>query len=424
MPLITLLVSFIVLLVLGVPIAYSLAIPALLYFFFRPELISIVPLRVFAGTDAYALVALPLFISMGMMMNYGGITRRIIDFSMILVGRIRGGLALVNVLASMIFGGISGSSVADTASIGAILIPEMVKKGYDKRIATGVTVASSTVGMIIPPSIPMVIYAVVSSLSIGKLFLAGAIPGIMIGVLMLVISYFLGKKHKWPTEVLHLSMRETLKRIGAAIPALLMPAFVVGTIVFGVATPTEAAGMGVLYAFIFGVFVYRELKLKDILKALKECIYISASIMIIVTFSSLFGWILIVEHVPVMLSNFLFSLHLPNFAILLLFGALLFFVGDFIDVGPAILLLTPIFLPAATQLGIDPIHFGAVLVVGLAIGLSTPPVGMCLNVANKISGLGVVETFIGSIPWLFANAITVILMALFPPICLWLTKFI
>lgn len=423
MALIILLVSFIILLVLGIPIAYSLAIPTLLYFFFRPELLSIVPLRVFAGADAYALIALPLFISMGMMMNYGGITRRIIDFSVIFVGRVRGGLALVNVLASMIFGGISGSSVADTASIGAVLIPEMVKKGYDKRTATGITVASSTIGMIIPPSIPMVIYAVVSSLSIGKLFLAGAIPGILIGVLMLVISYFLGIKHNWPTEVLHLSMRETLKRIGAGLPALLMPAFVVGVIVFGVATPTEAAGMGVLYAFIFGAFFYRELKLKDILKVFKDCIYISASIMIIVTFSSLFGWILINEHVPVMISNFLFSLHLPNFAILLLFAALLFFVGDFIDVGPAILLLTPIFLPAMTQLGIDPIHFGTLLIVGLAIGLSTPPVGQCLNVANKISGLDIIETFIGAIPWLFANVIMLILIALFPQICLWLTKF-
>jgi len=418
---------FIGLLVLGVPIAYSLGIPALLYFlFFRPELATIFPLRVFAGADVYSLIALPLFITMGALMNYGGLTRRIIDFCALIpfIGRTKGGLALVNVLASMIFGGISGSSVADTASIGAVLIPAMVKRGYSKRVATGVTVASSTVGMIIPPSIPMIMYAWVSSVSVGKMFLAGAIPGILIGVLMLVISWFLGRKHDWPTEELRLSRRETLRRVGEVIPALLMPLFVVGVIVFGITTPTEAAGMGVLYAFVCGFFLYRELKLKDILKVLKETIYISASIMIIVTFSSLFGWILTVEHVPDMLSDFLFSLHLPNFAVLLLFAALLFFVGDFMDVGPAILLLTPIFLPAATRLGIDPVHFGTVLVVGLAIGLATPPVGQCLNVANKIAGLSVIETFVSAIPWLLANAIVLILVAVFPPICLWLTKFV
>ncbi len=421
MAILVVLLAFVFLLFLGMPIAYAVGVPAVVYFlFFRPELLCIVPLRVFAGVDAISLIALPLFITMGLMMNAGGLTQRIIDVSMILFGRIRGGLGLVNVVASMIFGGISGSSVADTASIGAVLIPEMTKKGYRKRIATGITVASSTVGMIIPPSVPMVIYAVASSTSVGRLFLAGATPGIMIGLFMLVITYVLARRRNWPREEIRWSKQESVKKVLQALPALFMPLFIVGVIVLGVATPTEAAGLGVLYAFVFGAFFYRELKPRMIPKILKESVYISASIMIIVTFSSLFGWILINEHVPDMLAKVLFSLHIPNAGVLLLFSALLFFVGDFIDVAPAILLLTPIFLPAMMEMGISPIHFGAVLIVGLAIGLATPPVGMCLNVANKVSGMDVIQTCIGSLPWLLANALTLILLCIFPQLALWL----
>jgi len=412
---------FLLLLLLGIPISYAVGIPSMIYFLaFHPELLPIVPLRVFGGVDKISLIALPLFITMGLMMNAGGLTQRIIDVTMIFLGRIAGGLGLVNVAASMVFGGISGSSVADTASIGAVLIPEMTRKGYRKRIATGITVASSTVGMIIPPSVPMVIYAVASAQSVGRLFLAGATPGIMIGVFMLVITYLIGKRRKWPRETLRWTTRESIKKILEAAPAIGMPLFIVGVIVFGIATPTEAAGLGVLYALVFGLFVYRELKLRMIPGILKEAIYTSASIMMIVTFSSLFGWILINEHVPDMLARFLFSLNLPPAGALLLFAALLFFVGDFIDVSPAILLLTPIFLPAMMQMGISPIQFGAVLIVGLAIGLATPPVGQCLNVANKVSGMDIMQTCIGSLPWLLANAITLILLCIFPQLSLWL----
>jgi len=414
-----------VLLVLGMPIAYALGLSALLYFLvYHPSLAGIIPLRVFAGTDSYVMIGLPLFVLMGLLMNSGGLTRRIIDFAMVFVGRVRGGLALVNVLASMIFGGISGSSVSDTASIGAILIPEMTEKGYKKTTATGITVASSTMGMIIPPSIPMVIFAFASGVSVGKLFLAGAIPGIMIGLLMMGITVFLAYRNRWPMERVSLSPRDLGRRLVRAIPALLMPLAVVGTIVFGIATPTEAAGMGVLYAFIVGFFVHRELKLRVIPELVRQSILISASIMIITTFSRLYTWILINEHIPTLLSNFLLSLHLPNSVLLILFAGLLFFVGDFIDVGPAILLLTPILLPAFVNLGVDPIQFGAVLIVGLAIGLATPPVGQCLNVANKIAGLELTETFVAASPFLIANGVTLILICIVPQLSLWLAGMI
>jgi len=420
---IVLFASLAVLLVLGVPICYSLAGSAILYFLIhQPNLVGILPLRTFWGTDSFPMLALPLFVLMGLLMNQGGITRRIIDFGMVFVGRMRGGLAVVNVIASMIFGGISGSSVSDTASIGAILIPEMTEKGYKKTTATGITVASSTMGMIIPPSIPMVIFGVASGASIGKLFWAGAIPGLMIGLIMIAICIILAYRRKWPTERIVISFGEFLRRSAGALPALVMPLAVVGTITFGIATPTEAAGMGVLYAFIIGFFFYRELNIKMIPRLVKQSIMISATIMIITTFSRLYTWILVKEQVPMAITGFLSSLHIPNFAVLLLFSALLFFVGDFIDVGPAILLLTPILLPAFEQMGISAIQFGAVLIVGLAVGLATPPVGQCLNVANKIAGLELTDTFVAALPYLIANFIVMILVSVLPVLSEWLPR--
>ncbi len=410
-------------LVLGLPICYALGASAVLYFLvYQPSLAGILPLRTFAGTDSFAMIGLPLFVLMGLLMNQGGITRRIIDFGMIFVGRMRGGLAVVNVIASMIFGGISGSSVSDTASIGAILIPEMTEKGYKKTTATGITVASSTMGMIIPPSIPMVIFGVASGASIGKLFWAGALPGILIGLIMILIVAVLARRGRWPTEHMKLSLGEFLRRTGSALPALLMPVAVVGTITFGIATPTESAGMGVLYAFIVGFFFYRELKLRLLPRLIKQSIMISATIMIITTFSRLYTWILVKEHVPAAITTFLTSLHVPNYVVLLMFSALLFFVGDFIDVGPAILLLTPILLPAFERMGISAIQFGAVLIVGLAVGLATPPVGQCLNVANKIAGLELTETFVAALPFLIANFIVMILVSVLPFLSEWLPR--
>jgi len=413
--------SLFVLLVFGVPICYSLAMSAIVYFLvYQPNLVGILPLRSFWGTDSFAMIGLPLFVLMGLLMNQGGITRRIIDFAMIFVGRMRGGLAIVNVIASMIFGGISGSSVSDTASIGAILIPEMTEKGYKKTVATGVTVASSTMGMIIPPSIPMVIFGVASGASIGKLFWAGAIPGILIGLFMIVIAVILAYRRKWPMEKISLGFAGFLRRTGSALPALLMPVAVVGTITFGIATPTEAAGMGVLYAFLIGFFVYRELEIKEIPALIKQSIMVSATIMIITTFSRLYTWILVKEQIPLTLTNFLTSIHMPKSAVLLVFSALLFFVGDFIDVGPAILLLTPILLPAFQGMGVSAIQFGTVLIVGLAVGLATPPVGQCLNVANKIAGLELTETFVAALPFLMANFLVMILVSVLPFLSEWL----
>jgi tripartite ATP-independent transporter DctM subunit len=417
----SLLISLGIFLILGIPIAYSLGLSSFLYFvIYHPELLSILPQRLYSGMDSYAMVALPLFVLMGLLMNEGGITKRLIDFSLIFVGRLRGGLGAVNVLASMIFGGISGSSVSDTASIGAVLIPEMTKKGYTPQFASGITVASSTMGMIIPPSVPMVIYAFVSEASVGKLFLGGVFPGLIIGFLMLGITLMISLWRKYPKEEVALTKREVFARIQRAILALIMPIFVVGAVVTGIATATESAGIGALYAFLVGYFIFRGLKLKTIPTLLKTSISTSAQVMIIIALSKLYIWILVIEHIPQAVAGFVSGLHLPVFFVLLVIIAIILITGTFVDVSPAILLLTPVFLPAVTSLGVSPIQFGVILITGLAIGLVTPPVGMCLNVASAISKLGIGTIFRAAVPFSLANVVTLILIALIPPISMWL----
>jgi tripartite ATP-independent transporter DctM subunit len=418
---IILLGSLVIFLVLGVPIAYSLGLSGSLYFLtYSPELISILPQRVFSGMDSYLMIALPLFIFMGLVMNRGGLTTRLIDFSMIFVGWLRGGLGLVNVLASMIFGGISGSSVSDTASIGAVLIPEMEKKGYTPQFASGITVASSTMGMIIPPSIPMVIYAFVAEESVGKLFLGGVIPGLMIGIFMMGITLVISIWKKYPVEEMQLSLREIAIRTRRGVPALFMPVFVVGAVVIGLATATEAAGLGALYALLVGLFLYRGLKVRVIPSLLKEAILTSANVMIIIAFSTLYIWILALERIPEMVAHFIMGLDLPVLLVLLVIDCIILLMGTFIDVSPAILLLTPVFLPAVNGLGISAIQFGAILISGLAVGLVTPPVGMCLNVASAITQLEIGTIFRAAAPFLIANLITLIIVTLVPAVSIWL----
>jgi len=418
-----LLVSLLILLVIGVPIAYSLGISSFLYFILvHPELIAILPQRLFAGMNSYTMIALPLFCLMGFLMNEGGITRRLIDFSLLFVGRLRGVLGLVNVLASMIFGGISGSSVSDTASIGAVLIPEMENKGYSPEFSSGITVASSTMGMIIPPSVPMVVYALAAEESVGKLFLGSLFPGLMIGILMLVITIGISTFKKFPREEFNLDKKQKIETFNRAILALVMPLFVIGSVVFGIATATESAGIGVLYAFIVGTLVFRTLKVKKIPKLMKDAIMTSANVMIIIALSKLYIWILAIEHVPQQLSMFIGQLNLPGVWIIIAVNLVILMAGTFIDVSPAILLLTPVLLPIVESFGMNAVQFGVLLISGLAVGLVTPPVGMCLNVASAISGLRIGKIFYGAMPFLAANLITLLLISFVPQLTLWLPE--
>lgn len=416
-------IALIVLLFIGVPIAYSLGGSGILYLVLQnPTFLLTMPQRVWSGTNNFIIIAMPLFMLAGELMNHGGLTRRLIDFSMLLVKPMHGGLGEVNVISNMICGGISGSSVADASALGSILIPEMVKKGYSNGFSAGLSVASATMGMIIPPSIPMLMYAMVSGASVGKLFLAGVIPGFLVAATQIVMTRMISKRRGYIPEPRKMPIREMLQVSKNGVFAILMPVFIIISIAFGIATASESAGIAVLYALVLGFFLYRELKVKDVVKALKKTAVMSSSIMIIGGFTMIFTWILAVEQVPMAISNFLLASHIPVFVVFFLFDVLILFLGTFLDVTPCILLIAPILMPVMRQFGMNEIQFGAVLIVGLAIGLVTPPVGMCLFVGSKISGLPIMRIFKEALPFLICNTIVLMLVTFIPQISLWLPR--
>ena len=413
--------SLLVFLIIGVPIGYALGLSSLAYFVIeQPMLIGILPQRLFSGMNNYALIALPLFILMGQVMNSSGITARLIDFSMLFVGRLKGGLGLVNVFASMIFGGISGSAASDTASIGSILIPEMKRRGYSASFAAGITVASSTMGMIIPPSMAMVLYAIVAQESVGQLFMAGIIPGIMIGLFQFLIVYWLSARRGYPTEEVAFTRKNVVLQFRRSGLVLLMPLVVVGSVVFGIATPTESAGLGVLYGLVIGLFIVGLDAFKTFPKSLHNAIVTTAKIMIVIAFSQLYIWVLALERIPDLLAAYVISLDLGPTALLMLIAVVILLAGTFIDVSPAILLLTPVFLPTVAAVGVSGVHFGVIMVSGLAVGACTPPVGTCLNVCAVISRMGIGEIFLGAVPFLAANTAVLFLICIFPGLAMWI----
>lgn len=413
--------TFFLLIVIGVPIAFAVGGASLLYLvIYNPSFAAMVPIRIWAGTNSFVMIALPLFILMGELMNRGGVTKRIIDFCMYLVRPIKGGLGEVNIIASMIFGGISGSSVADTSAIGSVLIPQMVEKGYPKEVAVGITVASSTMGMIIPPSIPMLLYAMISGESVGALFLAGAIPGFLIGFTQLALVYIISKKRHYHPEIVKFDKRHFGRTMRDGSLAVAMPILVVLCISLGIATPTEVAGIAALYALLLGFLVYRELKLKNVLGAVKRAFLSSSSIMIIIGFCMIFSWILAIEQVPDSIANFFLGLNVHRFWILLMLDIIILILGTFIDVTPALLLVVPILLPVMQGLGVSALQFGAIMIVGVAIGLVTPPVGMCLNACAKIAKMEITQIFRGAVPYIVCNFIILLLVTFIPALSTWL----
>jgi tripartite ATP-independent transporter DctM subunit len=413
--------SLFVFLLIGIPIAYALGLASLAYFLVEsPDLLIVMPQRVFSGMNNYALISLPLFILMGQVMNSSGITARLIDMSMVLLGRLRGGLGLVNISASMIFGGISGSSTSDTASIGAVMIPEMKRRGYSGQFAAGITVASSTMGMIIPPSVPVVLYAVVAQESVGRLFLGGLLPGLMIGLAQLTIMFTIAYHRKYPPEEKRVYEGPRLPRLASSMLILAMPVAVVGSVVFGIATATESAAIGVVFALFIGIALGGPKSLSRLPESLRTAVMMSARIMMIIAFSQLFVWILVLEGVPQQIAALVEGFELGPVSVLLLISAIVLVLGTFIDVSPAILLLTPTLLPAAQAAGVSGVQFGIVLISGLAIGACTPPVGNCLNVGAVISQLGIGQIFKGAAPFLAANLAILLAISALPALVLWI----
>ncbi len=394
---------FTVLLALGIPIAFVLGISSVLYLWKTQMPFVLVSQRVFVGLDNFLLLAVPLFILAGKLMNASGITRRLVDFFYILIGHIRGGLAYVNIIASVFFAGITGAGAADTAAIGSIMIPAMKKEGYSSEYSGAVTAISSTIGPTIPPSIAMVVYGAMAETSIARLFLAGFIPGLLLGFAQLLVAAYFARRQKFPVRQKVFSIRSATAGFINTILAILMPIILLGGILSGVFTPTEAAGVAVFYSLIVGFFIYRELKLSSFLRILYETSVLAGTILIILAMAHLFGWILAAEAVPEVVAVGMTSVTKNPILILLLINILLLFAGTIMETLAAIILLTPILLPLAQGIGIDPVHFGVIMVVNLNIGLATPPLGVCLIVASPIAKVPLERIALSTIPFLIAS---------------------
>jgi C4-dicarboxylate transporter DctM subunit len=412
-------IVFILLLLIGVPIAFALGLSSFVYLIFSDLPLIVIPQKMYAGIDVFVLLAIPGFILAGNLMNASGITGRIINFCNAILGHVRGGLGLANVGASMLFGGISGTAIADTASIGAVMIPAMEKEGYDKEFSCAVTASSSTLGPIIPPSLPMIIAATLTGLSVGKLFVAGIIPGILLGVGLMGITYVISAKRNYPKKK-RVSTIQMAKSFYQAFWAIMMTVLILFGIIGGVFTPTEASIAAVVYAMVIGLFVYRELKLTMIPRIILESAKTTASLMVLVGFANLFAWIMTVEEIPQMIANGLLGITENKFMILFLINLLLLFVGAFMETIAALLILFPVLLGVAMHVGVDPIQFAIIMVVNLVIGLTTPPVGICLFVASSIGKISLEKISRAGLPFLLISLLVLFLVTYVPEISLYL----
>jgi len=369
---------------LSIPVALSLALPSMIVLFQQGTPFSIVGQKLFGSLDSTALLAIPFFILAGNMMSTGGISKRLVNFCNTLVGKSYGGLATVTIVACMFFAAVSGSGVATCAAIGGIMIGAMEKEGYNKAWAAGTTAAAAQIGVIIPPSIPMVLYGVAVNVSISDLFLAGFLPGILIGISLILVAKLFSKKHNYYGGKKS-TAKEKLIALKNAFWAILMPVIILGGIYGGIFTPTEAAIVAAVYAFVVGALIHRELKIKDVIKAFHDSAITLGSIMLILSAAGLFAYVMTINQVPAIVSNLVINMTDNKYVYLLLVNLLLFVVGMFFDTAPAIIVLSPILLPAAVALGVDPVHFGIIMVCNLAAGMVTPPFGVTLFAAAQIA---------------------------------------
>lgn len=402
-------------LAVGLPIAYAI-VAALMYFMAAGEFpyhLRLVAAQMFGGMNSFPLLAIPLFILAGELMNESGITRRVIAFANVLVGRLREGLALVNIWASVIFAGLSGSAVADTSALGRVFIPEMEKQGYPRSYSAAVTAASSVIGPIIPPSIPAIIYALtVTGVSVPALFLAGIVPGLLLALALSVYVVFFAGHHA-DTSSLEGAPSAARALLDGIIP-LLMPVFVIGTILLGVVTPTEAASFAVAYALFIGVFVYREIRPSALPAIFTRAMRDTSVILIIIAAVSAANWLLTYNRVPNMITDLVLSQIDVRWTFLLAMIGLFLFVGLFLEGIAAMLVLVPILHPIAVELGIDPTHFGIVVIVNLMIGLITPPMGLCLFVADAIANVGLPRLTRQILPFFLVEVLVLFLIAFVP----------
>ncbi|WP_292294239.1 TRAP transporter large permease [Marivita sp.] len=406
-------------LVVGIPVAITLGVSSLAYLLIAGIPPVVMPQKMYAGMDVFVLLSIPGFILAGNLMNRGGITQRIIRFANSIVGWIRGGLGLTNIAASMLFGGITGTAVADAASIGGVMIPGMKKAGYPADFSAAVTAASSTVGPIIPPSVPMIIVGALSGISVGQMFLAGAVPGILMGVAMMVTAYVISARRNFPRQEWQ-GFGEVARAFGGAFWALAMTFLIIYGLLSGLATPTETAIVASVYAFIVGAFVYRELPISKLPGIIVESGTSAAGILALVGFANVFGWILVSERIPQAIADGVLGFTDNKFLVILLINLLLLFVGMFMETIAALIILFVPLLSLAEAVGIEPLHFATFAVLNLMIGLTTPPVGVCLFVCAGIARLPLMPVVVAILPFLLTNIAVLLAVSYIPALATWL----
>jgi tripartite ATP-independent transporter DctM subunit len=425
LPILVLVVSFSILLLLNVPVAFCMGIAAVLAFLTMGDVpgCTAVAHQMATGIDSFAVLAIPFFILSGLLMGHGGIARRLIDFANVLVGRFRGGLALVNVLTCMLFGAISGSATAAVSSIGGFMIPMMNKMGYHRDFNASVTITAATTGLLIPPSNVMIVYSLATGgfVSIAAIFMAGYFPGILVGLGLLIVSGIVSVRNKYGKGETF-SLWEGVVRFLRAIPALLLIFIVIGGILVGWFTPTEASAVAVLYSFFLAVVVYREVKLRDLPEILLQCGVSTAVVFLLIGTSMAMSWVLASENVPQSISASLMGMTGNKVLLLLLINAILLVVGCFMDMTPAVLIFTPILLPVAQKLGIHPLHLGIIIIMNLCIGLCTPPVGTCLFLGCSIAQTTVTKVMRPILPFFAAMIVTLLICTFVPEISMWLPE--
>lgn len=413
--------TFFLLMFIGVPIALSLGLSSLFTMVFATDSSpNVIIQKAFSSLDSFPLMAIPFFILAGVLMSSGGISRRLLNLASVLIGFITGGLAMVTVLASMFFAAISGSGPATVAAIGSFMIPSMKERNYGSGFAAAITASAGSVGVLIPPSIPFVMYGVVGTVSIGSMFLAGIIPGLILGLCLMIISYIISKKNNYVGTGKVPSIKEVLKALNEAKLALLIPVIILGGIYAGIFSPTESAAVAAFYALIIGVFVYKELSWKDVYKSFAEAALTNAATVIIIGFSISFAYLMTRERIPTIIADFIVGFTESPILIILIINVFLLIVGMFIDTISAIVILTPILLPVVTNIGMDPIHFGIILVMNLAIGFVTPPLGVNLFVATNVGKVSFEVIVKAMIPILITMFISLLIVTYIPPLSTWL----
>ena len=409
----------------GVPIAISLGVSALVAIYFGSTLpLQIITQKAFTSLDSFPLLAIPFFMLAGILMGKGGVSKRLLNMAAAMVGWMIGGLSMVTIVACMFFAAISGSGPATVAAIGGFMIPAMREKGYEGGFAASVAASAGSIGVIVPPSIPFVLFGVIGGVSVGDMFLAGIIPGVVIGIGLMLTAYFIAKKRGYkPDTSVTFSFKDVWKTTFDAKWALLIPVIILGGIYGGIFSPTEAAVVAVVYAFIIGMFVYKELTWKSFYESCRETVVINATTMIIIGLSVSFAYFMTLEKIPDDISTFLTELSTNPIVILLAINVLLLIVGMFIDTISALVVLTPILLPIVVSVGVDPIHFGVILVANLAIGFITPPLGVNLFVASSVGNVKFEKIVMAIIPFLVSMLICLLVITFIPSMSLWLPSF-